>query len=389
LEARGAPPERIHVIRRGTDVSFFEPVRRAGGDRGEANELRLVMVGRLVKKKGHITALKALAALGARGIAARLRIVGEGGEKASLLQGAKELGVADRIEFFGKTDRRGVREQLHWADIFLQCSVTTAEGDREGIPNVVVEAAATGLPVIGTRHGGIPETMDEGRTGLLVDEADVQGLEAALVELAGDPERRQQMGGDAAAFVREHLDERRQIQAHLDLYEALARDEIAACKAPEADLPEILQAALGYDRSGRDHRTLSAAEAMFRLMGRAPDAAEVVVPPEGPRNPTPPKASKLRRSFDALPEPVQDMARTTAHRIAPQWIERRREAHYRWVAARQKRFDDAIWARAIRGMRVEPFARERSTHLLETLLREVTEAKHGPGAELRSLAPPA
>ncbi len=383
LVARGAPPDRIHVIRRGTDVSFFDPVARVEGDRGA--ELRLLMVGRLVKKKGHHTALEALAQLGARGVPARLRIVGEGREKGTLLREARDLGVAEHVEFLGKTDRRGVREQLRWADVFLQCSVTTEEGDREGIPNVVVEAAATGLPVVGTRHGGIPETMDEGRTGLLVDEADARGLEACLVELAGDPERRHRMGAEAAAYVRQHLDETRQIQAHLDLYEALARGEIASCEPPAGGLPGILQSALGYTEAGRDHRTLSAADAVFRFMGR-----NQANPGPSPGRSTPrPTPSRLRRSFDSLPESLKNGARVTAQRIAPRWIERRRAAHYAWVAGRQQRYDDAIWTRAVNGMEVGPLAVERSTALLQTFLREVKEANPDVGEATRSLPSPA
>ncbi len=212
----GIPEERISVVHRGTDLRRFAFVDRH--ERDPDGPVHLLMVGRLTPKKGHEDAFQALARLASEGIDARLEIVGEGDERGRLGRLARELGVADRVAFAGATDHQGVRERMAAADLLLHCSVTTSAGDVEGIPNVVVEAQATGLPVVGTLHGGIPEAVRDGRTGLLVPERDVDALTATLGALATDPKRRLALGEAARDFVTEHFDLRRQVERHLEIY---------------------------------------------------------------------------------------------------------------------------------------------------------------------------
>ncbi|MDJ0789017.1 MAG: glycosyltransferase [Myxococcota bacterium] len=217
LLAGGADPDRLHVIHRGADLDGFAFVDRS--ERPPARRARVLMVGRIVEKKGHRYALDALARLKQQGIDAEIVVVGEGEGYHLLRRQRRQLGLGDRVETVGMTDHAGVRKHMAEADLLLHCSVTPPGGDVEGIPNVVVEAQATGLPVIGTRHGGIPEAMRDGETGLLVDERDVDGLTDALARLLRDRDERLDMGRRARDFVGEHFDVSRQVERHLAIYE--------------------------------------------------------------------------------------------------------------------------------------------------------------------------
>jgi len=268
LEA-GADPARIEVIRRGTDLGRFAFVERAG--RGPGSPLRALMVGRLIEKKGHRYAFQALAALVREGLDVHLTLVGEGEEYHRLRRLARELGVRDRVHFAGTTDHAGVRAHMAEADLLLHCSVTGRSGDREGIPNVVVEAQATGLPVVGTRHGGIVEVVREGETGLLVEERDVEALAACLRRLADAPTRIA-FGRAAGAFARAELDLGRQVERYVAIYEKLAAEYTPETERMRAsfipdDFSEIM------DRTLRVQTELSIAELSERLVkGRSFDA---------------------------------------------------------------------------------------------------------------------
>lgn len=218
----GADEARIHVVRRGVDVRGFPFVDRT--DRPEGEALRALMVGRIVEKKGHRYALEAIAGLAAQGVDAQLTIVGEGEAYQALRALQRRLGLGRRVEFVGVTDHTGVRRHMSAADVLVHCSHTPASGDVEGIPNVVVEAQAMGLPVVATRHGGIAEAVRDGVTGILVPERDVKGLCDALRRLAEDRGLRLELGRRARAFVTEKLSLDAQVAAHRGIYaEVVAR----------------------------------------------------------------------------------------------------------------------------------------------------------------------
>jgi len=219
--ARGADPARTEVVRRGVDLDRFPRVERSGRD-PEA-PLRILMVGRLVPKKGHRMALEAAARLATAGVAFRLRVLGEGEEGPALRSLARHHGLGGYLEWGGVCAPEAVPGELAAADLLLHCAVTPPGGDREGIPNAVVEAAATGLPVVGTRHGGIGEVVTDGETGWLVDEGDVGGLARALCDAAGRPGRRRALGEAAAARARARFDVRTQVARHVEIYTELAR----------------------------------------------------------------------------------------------------------------------------------------------------------------------
>ncbi|MDH3686167.1 MAG: glycosyltransferase [Myxococcales bacterium] len=219
LIAGGADPARTSVIHRGTDLRRFAVQDRPMGARGAS--LSLLMIGRVVAKKGHRDALEALGLLRDRGVAASLTIVGEGPEQAALEGQVAALELGSQVRFAPSTDQTGLLEHLRSANAFVHCSVTAEDGDVEGIPNVVVEAAATGLPVVGTRHGGIPEVVEDGATGFLVPEGAPEALAEALSRLAESPEVRVDLGRAAAARMRRDFDLAEQVARYGVLYREL------------------------------------------------------------------------------------------------------------------------------------------------------------------------
>jgi glycosyltransferase involved in cell wall biosynthesis len=167
-------------------------------------------VGRLVEKKGVAYALEAFARVRARVPEARLRVVGDGPLRGRLEARAEALGVSEAVTFVGVLDAEGVRAEMAAADLLTAPSVTGARGDRESGVIVLKEAAATGLPAVGTRHGGIPEIIEDGTTGFLVGERDVDALASALSALVEDPALRRRMGAAARAKIEREYDTVRQ-----------------------------------------------------------------------------------------------------------------------------------------------------------------------------------
>jgi hypothetical protein len=182
------------------------------------------MVGRLVEKKGHRYLFEALAQLLREGLNLRLTVVGDGVDKQMLVSLRDRLGLEQAVEFAGATTHDGVRAHMEQADILVHCSVTGANGNCEGIPNAVVEAAATGLPVIGTRHGGIVEVVQDGKTGVLVEERDVPGLVAALRRLVLSPAERLKLGRAGSDWIHAEFDLDKQVARHAAVYERLVSD---------------------------------------------------------------------------------------------------------------------------------------------------------------------
>jgi hypothetical protein len=265
LLAAGAAPERTVVVHRGTDLARFPSCERAGR---KAGPLRILMVGRLVEKKGHRDALAALRRLRDAGCAAELAIVGAGPARAAIEEEAVRLGLAAQVELVAPVEQARLRARLEAADVFLHCSVTARDGDVEGIPNVVVEAAATGLPVVATRHGGIGEVVEHGKGGLLVPEADPAALADALLRLAGDATLRLALGRAAAERVRRDFDLAAAVAAHEALYRELLAAPAPRALALPGDFFALARRAVGGGARTWDHAQAAAAAAL--LPGLAP-----------------------------------------------------------------------------------------------------------------------
>lgn len=205
LVALGLPDDRLQTHYIGVPLERFGLVERMSAEekamRGEPR--RLLQVSNFVEKKGHAWTLRAFAQLRARRSDVELVLAGDGPLRQECEELARALGVGHAVSFPGLVETREVLALMREADVFVHHSVTAADGDMEGIPTVLMEAMATGLPVVSTLHSGIPELVRDGETGLLVRERDVDGYVAALERALVAP---QAMGAAAARFVRQHFD---------------------------------------------------------------------------------------------------------------------------------------------------------------------------------------
>ncbi len=198
----GCPPEKIRLNRTGIPLEEFPYARRA--DPG--GKFHLLQACRLIEKKGLATTLHAFSAFVRAYPESTLTLAGAGPLEGSLRQLASELGVAGRVEFTGFLSQDELRRRLYGSHLFLHPSETGRDGNQEGVPNSLLEAMATGLPVFATTHGGIPEAVAHGVSGWLVPEGDHEALGRALVELAAEPDRLAAMGDAAAHSVAENFD---------------------------------------------------------------------------------------------------------------------------------------------------------------------------------------
>jgi colanic acid/amylovoran biosynthesis glycosyltransferase len=210
----GCDPARIHVHRMGIDLARF-PFRPR--TRTATCPLRVLTVGRLVEKKGHEYALRAVAALAAQQVPVSYTVAGDGPLAASLATLARELKIGHQVDFLGAQPQEEVARLMGEHDVLLAPSVTGAGGDQEGIPVTLMEAMASGLPVVSSVHSGIPELVEHGRSGFLAPERDVAGLAAALAALWRDPEAGRRLAFAARGAVEERHDIRalnRRLVAH-------------------------------------------------------------------------------------------------------------------------------------------------------------------------------
>lgn len=189
LMAHGMDAKRIHMIPYGVPIDMFEPAQGL-----ETQPCRFVAIGRFTEKKRPDLVVRAFARCAERCPKVELRMIGEGEMREECEQLARELNVSGQVTFLGGQPNTVVKDELKQAGAFLQHSVTASSGDMEGWPVAVAEAAATGLPVVATRHAGIPKQVDSGETGFLVAENDWQAMADCMTQLASDPELRVRMG---------------------------------------------------------------------------------------------------------------------------------------------------------------------------------------------------
>lgn len=225
LIALGAPAERVLVHRTGIDLRRWPYRERTPGADGR---MKMVSVGRLVEKKGIEYVLRAVQLLVQRGVDVEYRILGDGPRRERLGALVQELGLEQRVRLHGRHEQARVRDGLEGADVLVAASVTAADGDQEGIPNVLKEAMASGMPVIGSRHAGIPELIEDGVTGHLVPERDEAALADALQRLAQAPGRWSAMGRAGRAKIERDYDIDRLNDRLAGLLENLIRPEARA-----------------------------------------------------------------------------------------------------------------------------------------------------------------
>jgi colanic acid/amylovoran biosynthesis glycosyltransferase len=205
LVALGADPQKVRCNRYGVDCRLFQ------GQRSSRSEPCFLAVGRFVDKKAPQLTILAFANVSREVPAARLRMIGDGPLLESCRVLVERLGLQQAVRFLGAQTPAIVRQEMQRARVFVQHSVRASSGDSEGLPNTILEAGAAGLPVVATRHAGIPEIVIDNQTGILVDEHDVAGMSAAMTSLLCDPTRAERFGRSARQRIQNHFSIERSI----------------------------------------------------------------------------------------------------------------------------------------------------------------------------------
>jgi colanic acid/amylovoran biosynthesis glycosyltransferase len=208
LVALGCDPAKIRINRTGIPMDGFPFLARTPPADGA---WRLIQAARFIEKKGLFDTLEAFAAFRAKHPLAQLVLAGEGPLEHRLRETIHRLGLDGAVTCTGFLRQPELAAAYRQAHIFIHPSLTTAAGDQEGVPNSMLEAMATGLPVVATRHGGIPEAATSGVDGLLVPERDPAALTEALFRLTEEPGLYETFSRSAAASVREKFEQGRSI----------------------------------------------------------------------------------------------------------------------------------------------------------------------------------
>ncbi len=208
LHQLGCPEGKIRISRTGIPLDQWPLQARVSPAGGE---WRLVQACRLIEKKGLDVSLRVLAKLRESFPEIRLTLIGEGPLQAEMESLAAELGITGALEFTGFVGEDRLREEFAKAHVFIHPSRIGKDGNQEGVPNAMLEAMATGLPVAATLHGGIPEAVEDGVSGILVEEDDWQSLAEGLKTLLENEQQWKAMGSAASAGVESRFSQEKQI----------------------------------------------------------------------------------------------------------------------------------------------------------------------------------
>ena len=211
----GCDPKKIEVQRTGIPLEEFAFHERSFPNDGE---WRLVQAGRLIEKKGLPVTLRAFAVFLRKYPNATLTIAGEGPLLGELQKLARELNIERHVSFTGFISQEQLRDIYYRSHIFVHPSQTGHDGSVEGIPNSMLEAMASGLPVFATDHGGIPEAVENGVSGVLVRERDHEALANALLNATQDSDSLARIARNGAEVVRKNFDLQAQAQRLEEIY---------------------------------------------------------------------------------------------------------------------------------------------------------------------------
>ncbi len=198
IDTYGVAPERVVTVHHGVDAARFVPVERP-----RERVPRIVSVGRLVEQKGFDRLVRACRRLADAGVAFTCEIIGDGPLEKRLAALVAELGLDGRVTLAGRLFQEEVVARYASADVFALFCVPASDQDRDGIPNVLIEAMASELPVVSTRFSGVPELVVDGETGILVEPDDEAAQAEALRRLLADAALRRRMGRAGRARVLE------------------------------------------------------------------------------------------------------------------------------------------------------------------------------------------
>jgi colanic acid/amylovoran biosynthesis glycosyltransferase len=236
----GCPRDKLLYSPYGIDCESF------GGGRPGQCPPTFLAVGRFVDKKAPELTIAAFARVLRERPGARLRMIGDGPLREMCRRLVQELDIHDAVTFLGAQPHDAVIQEMRAARAFVQHSVVATDGDSEGTPVAMLEAGAMGLPVVATRHAGIPDVVVEGETGLLVDERDMEGMARHMLRLVDEPQVAEALGRNAAGRVR-RLYTMEQSLARLSrvLQAAAERGDMRAVREaidrelPDRDLPTV------------------------------------------------------------------------------------------------------------------------------------------------------
>lgn len=231
-ERLGFPPDEIHVIHYGIQPSKFFSDSADGNGKADSSEtssresIGCLHVGRLVEKKGPVHLVRAFQnacdQIGEQR-SLRLTIAGDGPLRGDVEDEVRRLDLEDKVQCLGAVPHEQVPELMRDHDIYTQHSVTASDGDEEGMGVTFAEASASGLPVVATRHNGIPDVVKHEETGFLVEEGDEATMGDRIGQLASNPELRTQLGRAGRRHIEQHFRLDRQVKKMVQLYERVGK----------------------------------------------------------------------------------------------------------------------------------------------------------------------
>lgn len=205
LKQLGAPAEKVVLNPYGVDTSLFIKANVSG------SRPDFLSVGRFVEKKSPLSVIEAFFILSKKVTDARLWMVGEGPLFFQAKELAGQLKLSDKITFTGVLSKNEIQALMQRMRCFVQHSVTAADGDKEGTPNTILEAGASGLAIVSTQHAGIKEAVINGETGYLVPEHDIKGMAHYMIKIAEDVQLAALLGSKEAVHIRNNYDIRDRI----------------------------------------------------------------------------------------------------------------------------------------------------------------------------------
>jgi len=242
LRRLGIPAKNIHVLYGGIELDLFPYSNRT---LPRVGEIRVLSVGRLVDKKGFVTLIKAFKRIYSQYPNAKLHIIGAGEDEKRIKSTIAEYNLKDVVILRGAMDSKQVSDELKKAHIFCLASQTAKNGDIEGIPNALKEAMASGLPVVSTRHAGIPELIEHQRTGYLAPEKNDIELAKGIQFFIENPDIWTNYTERARKVIEEKFDVNKQIIEQQRLYSLVntVKTETATKKKTKVESEKNTQAA--------------------------------------------------------------------------------------------------------------------------------------------------
>jgi glycosyltransferase involved in cell wall biosynthesis len=237
--------DKISHIHHGIELAKYDPAPAAAN-----NPPLILSVGQLAPRKGFAQLLQACARLKNRGYDFTCEIVGEGPQRAELERLIAVLGLEQRVTLCGAQSHEEVIEKYRRATIFALACIETADGDRDGFPNVLAEAMAMRVPVISTNISAIPELLEDGANGLLIESQDLDALTGAIARLLGDAALRGRLASAGRRTILDRFDVERNVQRFAATLwpESFSRDEVS----PHVD--EALSSAVKWRGHEAGHR---------------------------------------------------------------------------------------------------------------------------------------